>query len=59
MSTKEAQIIVLISSLPSTMLGPVFPTRFKCRGDIVAAMAVISMLISILIVPLTFDLLHL
>jgi predicted permease len=41
------------------MLGPVFATRFKCRGDIVAAMAVISMLISVLVVPLTFDLLHL
>jgi predicted permease len=59
LSTMEVQIIVLISSLPSAMLGPVFATRFKCRGDIVAAMAVISMLISVLVVPLTFDLLHL
>lgn len=59
LSRMEVQIIVLISSLPSAMLGPVFATRFKCRGDIVAAMAVISMLISILVVPLTFDLLHL
>jgi hypothetical protein len=59
LSPMEVQIIVLISSLPSAMLGPVFATRFKCRGDIVAAMAVISMMISVLVVPLTFNLLHL
>ena len=31
------------------MLGPVFAARFKCRGDIVAALAVISMLFSVLV----------
>ena len=59
LSPKQMQILVLISSLPSAMLGPVFATRFKCRGDIVAALAVISMLFSVLVVPLTFSLLRL
>ena len=54
LSAEQRQVLVLISSLPSAVLGPVFATRYQCAGKTASSLAVANILLSVAIVPATF-----
>lgn len=50
----ERQILVLVASLPSAVLGPVFAVRYKCEGEMASAVTFANILLGGAVVPLTF-----
>jgi len=55
LSAEQHQILILISSLPSAVLGPVFATRFHCASETASSLVFINILLSIVLVPLSFS----
>jgi hypothetical protein len=54
---EQRQVLVLISAMPSAVLGPVFATRFQCASDTASALVFINILLSLVMIPLTFGVL--
>jgi len=50
----ERQVLVLVASLPSAVLGPVFAVRYKCEGEMASAVTFANILLAVVVVPLTF-----
>ena len=50
----ERQVLVLVASLPSAVLGPVFAVRYKCDGEMASAVTFANILLAVVVVPLTF-----
>ncbi len=52
----QKQILVLLSSLPSAILGPVFASRYQCAGNIASTLTFVNIIVSPFLVPLVFSL---
>jgi malate permease and related proteins len=50
----ERQVLVLVASLPSAVLGPVFAARYKCEGEMASAVTFANILLAGAVVPLVF-----
>jgi predicted permease len=57
LSTEQQEVLVLLSSMPSAVLGPVFATRYQCDGETASALAFINILLSVILIPLVFSVL--
>jgi predicted permease len=57
LSAEQQEVLVLLSSMPSGVLGPVFATRFRCDGETASAIAFVNILLSVIAVPLVFSVL--
>jgi hypothetical protein len=57
LGAEQSQVLVLIASMPSAVLGPVFATRYKCAEDTASALVMSNIVISMAAVPLVFTLL--
>lgn len=58
LGTEQTQVLTLISSMPSAVLGSVFATHYKCASDTTSALIMMHILLSIVLVPLTFVVLN-
>lgn len=56
-SGEREQILVLVSSMPAAILGPVFAARYDCASKVAALLAFTHILISPIVVPAVFALL--
>lgn len=54
LSTEQRHILVLISAMPSAVLGPVFATRFNCASETSSALVFINILLSLILIPSVF-----
>jgi len=50
----QAQVLVLVSSMPSAVLGPVFASRHNCAPETTSALVMAHIVISIVTVPMVF-----
>ena len=50
----ERQVLILVASMPSAVLGPVFAVRYKCEGEMASAVTFANILLAVVVVPLTF-----
>lgn len=57
LSMEQHQVLVLISLMPSAVLGPVFATRYNCDGETSAALVFINIILSIILIPIMFGIL--
>ena len=57
LSTLQTQVLVLICSLPSAVLGPVFAKQHDCAPDTASALVMAHIVLSIVMVPAVFYLL--
>jgi len=57
LSLEQREVLVLISLMPSAVLGTVFATRYNCDGETSASLTFINILLSIVLIPLIFSLL--
>jgi len=57
LSLEQHEVLVLLSLMPSAVLGTVFATRYNCDGETSAALTFINILLSIFLIPLIFSLL--
>ena len=55
LNAEQHQILILMSSLPSAVLGPVFATRFQCASETASSLVFINIILSIIMIPLTFS----
>ncbi|MCX6678049.1 MAG: AEC family transporter [Methanothrix sp.] len=58
LSVEQTQVLTLISSMPCAVLGSVFATHYKCASDTTSALIMMHILLSIVLVPLTFAVLN-
>ena len=58
LSALQAQVAVLITTMPSAVLGPVFATRYRCAADTASALVMSNILLSMAIIPLSFAILN-
>ncbi len=54
LSTLQSQILVLISSMPSAILGPIFATRYNCAPDTASALVLTHIIACIVMIPVVF-----
>jgi predicted permease len=54
LSTLQTQVLILISSLPSAVLGPVFAKQYDCAPDTASALVMGNIVLSIVMVPAVF-----
>jgi malate permease and related proteins len=54
LSTLQSQILVLISSMPSAVLGPIFAGRYNCAPDTASALVLSHILACIVMIPVVF-----
>lgn len=54
LSTIQTQVLVLISSMPSAVLGPVFATRYNCAPETTSALVIAHIVLSIAMIPAVF-----
>ena len=52
---EQRQVLVLVSSMPPAILGPVFATRFQCDGETASSVVFFDILLSIVTVPMAFQ----
>ena len=57
LTAEQRHVLVLISSLPSAVLGPVFAVRFNCDAELASALVFINILLSLVSVPAVFGML--
>jgi len=55
LNTTQHQILVLIAAMPSAVLGPVFATQYHSDADTASALVFANIILSALIVPITFS----
>jgi predicted permease len=58
LGAEQRQVLILISSMPSAVLGPVFAARYRCAGDTASALVMFHIIISMAAVPAVFTLLN-
>jgi predicted permease len=58
LSAVQTQVAILITTMPSAVLGPVFATRYRCAGSTASALVMSHILLSMAIIPLSFALLN-
>lgn len=58
LSAEQTQVLTLISSMPSAVLGSVFATHYKCASDTTSALIMMHILLAIALVPITFTVLN-
>jgi len=54
LSTIQSQILVLISSMPSAILGPIFAKRYNCAPETASALVFSHIVICIFMIPVVF-----
>jgi len=54
----QTQVTILITTMPSAVLGPVFAARYRCAGDTASALVMSHILLSMAIIPLSFAVLN-
>jgi len=54
LSLLQNQVLVLISSMPSAVLGPVFASRYNCAPDTASALVMAHIVLSIAMIPAVF-----
>jgi len=54
LSTLQSQILVLISSMPSAILGPIFANRYNCAPDTASALVFFHIIACIVMIPVVF-----
>ncbi len=52
----DRQVLVLISAMPSAVLGTVFATRYHCAGATASTLVICHILLSTVLIPLSFAL---
>ena len=57
LTQEQRQVLVLISSMPSAVLGTVFATRYQCDSETTSALSFANIILGVLLVPLVFTLL--
>ena len=57
LSTEQQEVLVLLSSMPSGPLGPVFATRFRSDGETASTIAFVNTVLGVIMVPLVFSVL--
>jgi malate permease and related proteins len=57
LSPLERRILVLLASMPSAVLGPVFAARYKCEGEMASTTTFANIVLSLVCIPLAFWLL--
>jgi malate permease and related proteins len=50
----ERQVLILITAMPAAVLGPVFATRYNCDGVTASNLVMSHILMSLVLIPLTF-----
>jgi len=50
----ERQVLVLIASMPSAVLGPVFAVRYKCEGELASTVTFVNIILGAVGIPLAF-----
>jgi predicted permease len=54
LTSLQAQVLILVSSLPSAALGPVFAKQYDCAPDTASALVIAHIVLSIIMVPAVF-----
>ncbi|MCX6258153.1 MAG: AEC family transporter [Bacteroidia bacterium] len=54
LSTIQSQILVLISSMPSAILGPIFAKRYNCAPETASALVLSHIIVCIVMIPVVF-----
>ncbi len=54
LSTIQTQVLVLVSAMPSAVLGPVFASRYNCAPDTASALVMAHIIMSIAMIPVVF-----
>lgn len=54
----QTQVTILITTMPSAVLGPVFASRYRCAGDTASALVMAHILLSMAIIPLSFAIMN-
>jgi predicted permease len=54
LSAIQTQVLVLISSMPSAVLGPVFASRYNCAPETASVLVVSHIILSIVMIPAVF-----
>ncbi|MBM3861033.1 MAG: hypothetical protein FJ395_15485 [Verrucomicrobia bacterium] len=52
----DKQVLVLITAMPSAVLGTVFAARYHCAGETASTIVMCHVLLSIVLIPLSFSL---
>jgi predicted permease len=58
LGAEQRQVLILISSMPSAVLGPVFAARYRCAADTASALVMCHIVIAMAAVPAVFSLLN-
>lgn len=58
LSAVQTQVVILITTMPAAVLGPVFASRYRCAGAEASALVMSHILLSIFIIPLSFAILN-
>lgn len=53
----QREVLILVASLPTAVLGPVFAVRYKCDGEMASAVAFVNIMLALAVVPIVFLLL--
>jgi len=54
LSIIQTQVLVLISAMPSAVLGPVFASRYNCAPETTSALVIANIVLSIAMIPAVF-----
>ena len=54
LSTLQTQVLVLVSSMPSAVLGPVFASEHNCAPETASALVMAHIVLSIVMIPAVF-----
>jgi len=55
MSSEQKQVLILISTMPSAVLGTVFATHYRCAGETASALIMGHVAIGLFLVPLMYS----
>jgi predicted permease len=58
LSPVQTQVAILITTMPSAVLGPVFASRYNCAGTTASALVMSHILLSMVIIPISFAVLN-
>ena len=54
LSAIQTQVLILVSSMPSAVLGPVFATRYNCAPETASSLVMAHIVLSIVMIPAVF-----
>ncbi|MFZ3047379.1 MAG: AEC family transporter, partial [Desulfatirhabdiaceae bacterium] len=58
LSAVQTQVVILITTMPAAVLGPVFASRYHCAGSKASALVMSHILLSMAIIPISFAILN-